>query len=166
MTEQIRTCVNHPREETRVSCSSCGDPICTRCMRPSAVGQKCTSCARPARRARALGKPIHYVRAVGAGLPLAVVGGVAMLQLVAFVRFGLVIFACLLGFAVGRTVGWGAGGQSQHPFPAVAAGCACGGLLVAYWIVLGTPLPLGMGGLWTALGIAGAGYFAVRGLQR
>lgn len=165
MVEATR-CVNHPREETRLSCTACGDAICPRCMRPSAVGHKCPSCARPPRGSRRRGKPIHYVRAVGAALPLAVAGGVAILQLVAIVRFGVVIFTALLGAVVGMVVRWGAKGQTQPPFPAVAVGCAVGGLMAGFWIVLGTPIPLGPQGLWFALGLAGAGYFAVRGLHR
>lgn len=135
-------------------------------MRSSAVGHKCPACARTPRSARAIGKPIHYVRAVGTGLPLAVVGGFALIELIAVVRFGLVIFSVLLGFGVGKAVRWGAHGQTQHPFPAVAAGCAAGGLIVAFWLRLGTPVPLGPQGLWFALGIIGAGYFAIRGLYQ
>lgn len=141
-------------------------------MRSTAVGQKCPNCARTPRSARGVGKPIHYVRAVGAGLPLAVVGGLALLELLAAmqravgVSFGVIILCALLGFAVGRVVSWGARGQTQHPFPAVAAGCAVVGLLVAFTIAFGTPIPLGPRGLWFALGVAAAGYLAVRGLQR
>lgn len=135
-------------------------------MRSGPVGHKCPACARTPRSARTIGKPIHYVRAVGTGLPLAIVGGLALVELVAVVRFGLIIFSVLLGLAVGRVVRWGGHGQTQPPFPAVAAGCAAGGLLVAFWVRLGTPLPLGPQGLWFALGVAGAGYFAIRGLHR
>jgi len=135
-------------------------------MRPSAVGQKCPDCARTPRSARAVGKPIHYVRAIGVAVPLAVMGGLAMLQVIATIRFGVIIFSALLGFGVGMVVSWAVKGQTQNPFPAVAAGCAAGGLLVAFWIGLGTPLPMGPQGLWFALGVAAAGYFAIRGLHR
>ncbi|MEX2621996.1 MAG: hypothetical protein WD250_17430 [Egibacteraceae bacterium] len=158
--------MNHPREETRVSCTTCEAPICPRCMHQSAVGHKCPACARPPRGSRLRGKPIHYVKAVGAGLPVAAAGGLVILQLVAVVRFGIVIFSALLGAGVGMVVRWGANGQTQPPFPAVAVGCAVGGLLLAFWIGLGTPIPLGPQGLWFALGLAAAGYFAVRGLHR
>ena len=46
------TCVNHPKVETRLTCSNCGDPICTRCMVTTAVGQKCPNCARQSGRAK------------------------------------------------------------------------------------------------------------------
>ena len=59
MAEALPTCVNHPGVATRVSCSSCGAPICPRCMHAGPVGQKCPTCAQLPRRARALGKPSH-----------------------------------------------------------------------------------------------------------
>jgi membrane associated rhomboid family serine protease len=38
-------CYRHPSRETRVSCSSCGRPICPDCMTPSPVGMRCPECA-------------------------------------------------------------------------------------------------------------------------
>ena len=40
------TCYRHPDRETRVSCSSCGRPICPDCMTPTPVGMRCPECAR------------------------------------------------------------------------------------------------------------------------
>ena len=34
-------CYRHPDRETYVSCSECGRPICTECMTPAPVGQRC-----------------------------------------------------------------------------------------------------------------------------
>ena len=34
-------CYRHPHRETYVSCSDCGRPICTECMTPAPVGQRC-----------------------------------------------------------------------------------------------------------------------------
>ncbi len=34
-------CYRHPNRETYVSCSECGRPICTECMTPAPVGQRC-----------------------------------------------------------------------------------------------------------------------------
>jgi membrane associated rhomboid family serine protease len=34
-------CYRHPNRETFVSCSECGRPICTECMTPAPVGQRC-----------------------------------------------------------------------------------------------------------------------------
>jgi membrane associated rhomboid family serine protease len=38
---QPMTCYRHPNRETYVSCSECGRPICTECMTPAPVGQRC-----------------------------------------------------------------------------------------------------------------------------
>jgi membrane associated rhomboid family serine protease len=38
-------CYRHPDRETRVSCSSCGRPICPDCMTPTPVGMRCPECA-------------------------------------------------------------------------------------------------------------------------
>ena len=42
----MATCYRHPRVETGVSCSNCGNPICTDCMTPTRVGMRCPDCAR------------------------------------------------------------------------------------------------------------------------
>ena len=42
----MQTCYRHPSEETGVSCSSCGRPICTKCMTPTPVGMRCPECGR------------------------------------------------------------------------------------------------------------------------
>src|ERR1044072_2606560 len=34
-------CYRHPNRETYVSCSECGRPICSECMTPAPVGQRC-----------------------------------------------------------------------------------------------------------------------------
>lgn len=159
MSTTIPTCVNHRDVETRVACSSCGDPICTRCMRQSPVGQKCPGCARLPRSARARGKPVHYVRAIGAGTALAIVGGLVLRQLLGAVGFGAILLPALLGFGVGRVVSWGASRQSQQPFPAIAIALAVVGAVIAGGGlgILNRPFAL--------LGVAAAGYFAQRGLQ-
>jgi membrane associated rhomboid family serine protease len=44
-TTDTQTCYRHPDRETRVSCSSCGRPICPECMTPTPVGMRCPECA-------------------------------------------------------------------------------------------------------------------------
>lgn len=162
MASTTRPCVNHPRVETRVSCSSCGDPICPKCMRASPVGQKCPACARPARGARALGKPVHYVRAVAGGVAAAAVGGLLLAQVLAVVRFGGLILSALFGFAIGRVVQWGAQGQSQQPFVVIAVTCAVLGVAVSMLVRFGAVVPAGA---LFILAYPLAGWFAARGLQ-
>jgi hypothetical protein len=131
-------------------------------MRTAAVGQKCPRCARSPRSARALGRPQHYVRAVGGGLLAAVVGGVVYAQLVATVRFGSLILAGVLGFLIGRVVKWGARGQTQQPFPGIAMGLAGLAVAVAFLLGAGTLLPLRS---LAILAYPVAIWLAMRGLQ-
>ncbi len=41
----MQTCYRHPDRETAVSCSNCGRPICSDCMRGTPVGIRCPECA-------------------------------------------------------------------------------------------------------------------------
>lgn len=158
MEQTLPRCVNHPDVETRISCTTCDDPICTRCMRQGPVGQKCPSCARTPRSARAIGKPRHYVLGATAGLAVAVVGGLVANLALGRVGFGGIIIPGLIGFGVGRAVAWGASGQTARPFVLMAAGLGAVSGLLAHGLVLANPYAL--------LGAAVAGYVAVRGLLR
>ena len=51
------TCYRHPGRETRVSCSSCGRPICPDCMTPSPVGMRCPECSSQTTQVRTLTAP-------------------------------------------------------------------------------------------------------------
>jgi hypothetical protein len=133
-------------------------------MRTAAVGQKCPTCAKPARSSRALGKPQHYVRAIGVGLVAAVAGGFIYAQLLALVSFGSFILAGVLGYLIGRVVRWGTRGQTQQPFAGIAIGLAVVAVAVAFTLIYGNPLPLR--GLLTILAYPVAGFLALRGLQR
>ncbi|MEZ5175287.1 MAG: rhomboid family intramembrane serine protease [Acidimicrobiia bacterium] len=46
------TCYRHPDRPTRLSCTTCGKPICVECSHDASVGQKCPSCAKTDPRAR------------------------------------------------------------------------------------------------------------------
>lgn len=51
-TAQSPVCYRHSDRETRLSCSECGKPICAECSHDSAVGQRCSECAKPKGRNR------------------------------------------------------------------------------------------------------------------
>lgn len=68
-------CYRHPNRETRVSCATCGRPICTECMRQTEVGIKCPDDARLPRSARAgVMKPNQILWSILAGVAVALVG--------------------------------------------------------------------------------------------
>ena len=127
------TCVNHPKVETRLTCSNCGDPICTRCMVTTAVGQKCPSCARQSGRAKGNPEPQLLARAFGAGVAAAALGGV----LLAMVPFAGLLLALGHGFVVGATVRWAAR-RRTHTWLGLAAAAA---------------VLVGLGGLALVLGV-------------
>ena len=126
------TCVNHPGVETRLTCSSCGNPICPRCMVATAVGQKCGDCARQPRSAKGAPTPVLVARAFGAGFVVAAVGGVLLL----FVPFLGLIMAAVLGFAVAGTVRWAARRRVHNQLGMAAAAAAVLGV-AATALVLG-----------------------------
>lgn len=162
MAQAVKTCVNHPRRETRVSCAACGSPICTDCMRETPVGMKCPSCARMPLRARALGKPRHYAAALGAGLAsAAALGAIAALANLGIIG---IIFPLLAGFVVGRAVAWGAKGNRNRAFMAIAAATAVIGLVAGGVVAGGLPTKVVLRGDLVGLLLAGvvAAFSAVR----
>jgi hypothetical protein len=68
-------CYRHPKRETRVSCATCGRPICTECMVATDVGIKCPEDARLPRGARAgVMKTNQLLWSILTGLGVAVAG--------------------------------------------------------------------------------------------
>ena len=113
------TCVNHPKVETRLTCSNCGDPICTRCMVTTAVGQKCPRCAKQTGRAKGNPEPQLLARAFGAGVAVAAAGGLLFVSL----PFAGLLLALAHGFVVGAAVRWAAR-RRTHTWLGVAAAVA------------------------------------------
>ena len=95
-------CYRHPKRETRVTCATCGRPICTECMRQTAVGIKCPEDARPPRGARiGVMKPNQILKTLLAGAGVAVAG-----TPVAYVLLSISgIFTFLLSIAAGYGAG-------------------------------------------------------------
>ena len=99
MTEPMH-CYRHPKRETRVTCATCGRPICTECMVATDVGIKCPDDARLPRGARAgVMKTGQVVRSLIAGLGVAVVG----------IPVAYVIPRLPLSFLIAAAAGYGAG---------------------------------------------------------
>jgi hypothetical protein len=130
------TCVNHPKVETRLTCSNCGDPICTRCMVTTAVGQKCPRCARQSGRAKGNPEPQLLGRAFGAGLVVAVAGGV----LLVLTPFAGLLLAAVHGFAVGAAVRWAARRRTHTWLGLAAVAAVLVGLAGLVLVLGGNPL--------------------------
>ena len=99
MTEPMH-CYRHPKRETRVSCATCGRPICTECMVATDVGIKCPDDARLPRGARAgVMKTDQVVRSFIAGVAVAVAG----------IPVAYVLFLLPLTWLLSAAAGYGAG---------------------------------------------------------
>ena len=114
-------CYRHPKRETRVSCATCGRPICTECMHQTAVGIKCPDDARLPRGARAGAmKTNQIVKSLLAGLAVAVLG-VAVAYVIFQIPAFRLILAGLAGYLAGRFINQ-AGGRNGGPLAMTIAG--------------------------------------------
>ena len=121
----VPACVNHPDIETRLTCSSCGDPICARCMVSTVVGQKCPRCARQPARARGTPDSLLVLRAFGAGIAVAALGALVLLKVG---LFGGILLAAGYGFLVGEAVRRAARKRVHSRLGAIAAASVVIGL--------------------------------------
>ena len=122
-------CYRHPKRETRVTCATCGRPICTECMRQTAVGIKCPEDARLPRGARTgVMKPNQILKTLLAGAGVAVAGipvAYVLLSLGGILTFLLAIAA---GYGAGTLV-FRVGGRNGGP---LAVGTSVVATLVAF----------------------------------
>lgn len=125
MAETMR-CYRHPKQETRVSCATCGRPICTECMVATDVGIKCPDDARLPRGARAgVMKTNQVVRSILAGIGVAVAG----------IPIAYVLFLLPFTWLISAAAGYGAGSLINR------AGGRNGGLLAIAISVVATAVP-------------------------
>ena len=121
---QTMHCYRHPKRETRVSCATCGRPICTECMRQTDVGIKCPEDARLPRGARAGAmKTDQIARTLLAGAAVAIAGAVLVYFVFPEIGFGRLILSALAGYSAGIFI-HRAGGRNGGPFAMTVAGVA------------------------------------------
>jgi hypothetical protein len=106
-------CYRHPKRETRVSCATCGRPICTECMVATDVGIKCPEDARLPRGARTgVMKTNQLLRSILAGLGVAV-AGIPVVYVLFMVPLTLLLSAAA-GYGAGTLINR-AGGRNGGP---------------------------------------------------
>jgi hypothetical protein len=71
-------CAAHPNVETELRCGKCETPICPRCMVQTPVGARCRACANLRRPVIYTTSPALVLRALAAGIGLAVAVGAAV----------------------------------------------------------------------------------------
>ena len=99
-------CATHPDVETNLRCGKCAKPICPKCMVQTPVGARCLDCAKLYRLPTFRVSTKHYLRAVGTGLGMAIVCGLAwgaVMGLVPFFYLNLLL-APGVGYAIGEVM--------------------------------------------------------------
>ena len=102
-------CAYHPNVETNLRCGKCGKPICPKCMVQTLVGARCPDCAKLYKLPTYRVSTKYYLRAVGTGLGMAIVGGIAWGVVGGFLahtfHFSLnLLLAPGVGYAIGEVV--------------------------------------------------------------
>jgi hypothetical protein len=143
MAETMR-CYRHPDRETRVSCATCGRPICTECMVQTEVGIKCPDDARLPRGARAgVMKRDQVTKSLLAGIAVAVLGALIVYYVLPQIGFGRLILSALAGWGAGTLI-HRAGGRNGGPLTMAISGVAVAAAFVPSLVVpiLNGNLPL------------------------
>jgi hypothetical protein len=123
MAETMR-CYRHPDRETRVSCATCGRPICTECMVPTEVGIKCPDDAQLPRGARAgVMKRDQIAKSFLAGIAVALVGALVIYFVLPHIGFGRLILSAVAGYGAGIFI-HRAGGRNGGPLAMAISGVA------------------------------------------
>ena len=117
---EVMHCYRHPKRETRVSCATCGRPICTECMRPTDVGIKCPEDARLPRSARTgVMKTNQILKTLLAGIGIALLGIPAVYYVIFSLPFQWLISAAA-GYGAGILINR-AGGRNGGPLAMVVS---------------------------------------------
>lgn len=116
-------CYRHPKRETRVSCATCGRPICTECMVQTDVGIKCPDDARLPRGARAGAMKTNQIaKSFLAGIAVALLG-IPVVFAILQINFFTWLISALAGYLAGTFV-HRAGGRNGGPLPMAISGVA------------------------------------------
>jgi len=102
-------CAYHPNVETNLRCGKCGKPICSKCLVQTPVGDRCPDCAKLYKLPTYRVSTRYYLRAVGTGLGMPVVCGIAWVVVGWFLAHSFHLNLNLLlapgsGYAIGEVV--------------------------------------------------------------
>ncbi len=136
---EVIYCVNHPDRETLLRCNRCGKPICPECAIRHPVGLRCRECAQLRRLPTYDLSPRHYVLALAAGLPSAIVGvilGGIFSRFLAIPFIGGLVIAFAVGLLTAEAISRVTGYKRGVGLQVVAAIC------VVFGYFIGNPLLL------------------------
>jgi len=99
-------CAFHPDVETNLRCGKCGKPICPKCLVQTPVGARCPDCAKLYKLPTYQVSATYFLRAIGTGAGMAIVGGVIWGVVRGLVPFFYLNFllAPAVGYAIGEVI--------------------------------------------------------------
>lgn len=127
-------CHWHPDAETGLSCSRCGRGICPSCMVQAPVGIRCKECGKPERMPTYDVGTVHYARAVGVTLALAVLGGILWIVFNLFfggLPFVSGLYGLGLGYCTGELLGLVVNRKRSMGLALLAGGAVVGAFLIS-----------------------------------
>lgn len=134
-------CYIHKDTPTRISCSACGKPICTKCLIPATIGYHCPDC-------EAIEQKLNKISALSWFHTIfqAILAGTVLGFLYNFIKpFGMFLSwgsAYLVGFAIAKTITKNAGFQDKKRFIAITS-------FIAILSIVYNPIALVFTGLQT-----------------
>ena len=142
-------CAAHPDTETGLSCGRCDTPICPKCLVETPVGARCRKCANVRRLPTYNVTRVQYVKAVAAGVGIAILVGVAWgwIRIAVESVFGLLaalLLAAGAAWAIAEVVSRVINRKRGTPLQVVAAACFVLSYLVSNVWVTGGSLGLFM----------------------
>lgn len=139
---EVIYCVNHPERQTLLRCNKCGKPICPECAIRHPVGLRCRECAQLRRIPTYDLSSRHYVVALAAGLPSAIVGVIlggilGRFLLIPFIGgFMPWIIAFTVGLLTAEAISRAAGYKRGIGLQVVAAICLVSGYFIGHPLAL------------------------------
>ncbi|MBT98284.1 MAG: hypothetical protein CL902_06630 [Dehalococcoidia bacterium] len=156
---QMEHCAWHPSVETGLSCSQCGKSICTQCMIQASVGIRCPDCGKGVKMPTFDVQPTFYARAIGAGVGIAIGGGILWIIFNAiFGGYGILssIPVLAIGYAAGELISKSVNAKRSKGLAYIAAGAVIGAFIIAL------PSSPALASIWGLIVLAIAIYSAVQ----
>ncbi len=119
-------CAKHRNVETNLACGKCGKPICPKCLVQTPVGVRCSECAQLKSLPTYQVSTGYYLRAVGAGIGIAIVCGFVWwaINLILPFLFLRLLIAAGVGYAIGEVVSLSVNRKRGTGLAIVSGSCA------------------------------------------
>lgn len=142
-------CDKHRNVETNLSCGKCGKPICPRCLIQTPVGMRCSECANLKTLPTYQVSTLYYLRAVAAGIGIAVACGFAWwaLNLILPFFFLRIFIAAGAGYVIGEIIGLSVNRKRGTGLAIISGASACLSFVIANVFLV----PFILGGLMSIL---------------